>query len=117
MEAYHIKQTSEGPIRHAHSKNYADCLVVPSEKVVLYSVQRGTFGGRYCGLDEREEIFEEMMGVIRKGVAREGVNYSDAKKKDIDPLVLARLVSDARKFEQLRTSVKNGLKEILDSSK
>lgn len=115
MKIIYYKRTLRSTF-HIHAGEVARCFFVPTEKIVVYLAQHGSFGGTSVSFTTEPRMLDEAEALAAgKLFDVENVEFSAVKELEVDNYAIQSLLDDARAKivleERVRQSV-DKLKEM-----
>lgn len=112
MKIIYYKRTAHSPI-HIHAGEVARCFYVPTEKIIVYLAQHGSFGGTSVSFTTEQRMLDEAEAIVAgQPFEVPGVQFSAKKELDVDDYVVQSLLDDARAKVALEDRVRQSVDKL-----
>jgi hypothetical protein len=114
MKLVFFSRPSEG--YHIHAGQYASCIYLPEEKIILISEQKGSFGVIYtmkedqASIDEAEKILNGSLTRQELGTRIQGFTIEVDDPETMK--VMTDLIADVRMKDELTKKVKSTMDQL-----
>lgn len=112
MKIIYYKRTAHSPV-HIHAGEVARCFYVPTEKIIVYLAQQGSFGGSSVSFTTEQRMLDEAELIMAgKTVDVERVDFSVPKVLEVDDYMMTSLLDDARAKVALEDRVRQSVDKL-----